>query len=130
MNVIVYDIRMKENIAEYYKKKVWEDEKMFVTEKFIENVIKKKLFRLSKIVTLNFNNENFVIREKEKGIFNLIINVIYTNESIIEIKHNDFSINKGEIIRITDVVRNTAIHTKLINGKPVKLWIDNEVPWA
>lgn len=130
MNVIVYDIRMKENIAEYYKKKVWEDEKMFVTEKFIENVIKKKLFRLSKTVTWNFNNENFVIREKEKGIFNLIINVIYTNESIIEIKHNDFSINKGEIIRITDVVRNTAIHTKLINGKPVKLWIDNEVAWA
>ena len=130
MNVIVYDIRMKEDIAEYYRKKVWKDEKMFVTKKIIENVIKKNLFRLSKTVTWNFNNENFVIREKEKGIFNLIINVIYTNESIIEIKHNDYSINRGEIIRITDLVRNTAIHTKLINGKPVKIWIDNEVTWT
>lgn len=130
MNVIVYDIRMKENIAEYYKKKVWEDEMMFFTEKFIENVIKKNLFRSSKSVIWNFDNENFVIREKGNGIFDLIINVIYTNDSIIEIKHNDYSINNGEIIRITDIIRNTAIHTKLINGKPVKLWIDNEVTWA
>lgn len=130
MNVLVYDIRMKENIAEYYRKKVWDDEKMKFTEKFIEHLIKNKLFRSSKSVTWNFNNVNFVIREKNMGIFDLIINIIYTNELIIEIKHDDFSINKGEIIRITDVVRNAAIHTKLINGKPVELWIDNEVTWV